>query len=39
VSNGTDTYEMFYGATSYNPPPGRGIGERNELREEDLMVG
>jgi hypothetical protein len=31
---------MFKDATSYNPPPGRGLGERRELRDaEPMMVG
>jgi hypothetical protein len=35
-----DMYGMFEGATSYNPPPGRGLGERKELRDaEPIMVG
>jgi hypothetical protein len=38
VSNETATRAMFYEATSYNPPPGRGIGERNELRDAELMM-
>jgi hypothetical protein len=40
VSSVTDMSSMFEGATSYNPPPGRGLGERKELGDaEPMMLG